>query len=221
MNVTAKRRGRPPRPPEPRTPEPHERQEFADRLQAILGALEIGDLAKEVRLYLQKMLRRLDLLRAVDAKRFPTKGDEEVTLLLRTVFESSNGAAALTLPILRAVSSCMHARWTGQGLAWIEAFDAIDLRAILLQARELDIFRDEEDLEHHLSIGIRNRLRKILGPEVVPQPKPQKPPARPKLARPAGVSEETWAEIVALRKKPRTRSGRQRRQERTIDLVAA
>jgi hypothetical protein len=119
-----KRIGRPPKPPELTIGEPHhERREFADRLQAIIDAVEIGDLSKDVRLFLQKKLRRHDLLRSVDAKRFPAKGDERVTILLRTVFESSNGAAALTVSILRAVSNCMEPRWVDQGLAWIEFFD--------------------------------------------------------------------------------------------------
>jgi hypothetical protein len=196
---TAKRRvGRPPKPPEPAEPPPYDRQEFADRLQAIIDALEIGDLSKGVRLFLQKMLRRCDLLRSVDAKRFPAKGAEQVTVLLRTVFESNNGAAALTLPILRAVSSCAEPRWVDQGLAWIEFFDSVGLVELLDQIRSLD-FCDEGDLETHLCSANRRRLVRRFGALKIAAPK--KPPARPKLARPAGVSAETWSDVVAMRKK--------------------
>jgi hypothetical protein len=195
-----KRIGRPPKPPELTIAEPHhERQEFADRLQAIIDAVEIGDLPKDVRLFLQKKLRRHDLLRSVDAKRFPAKGDERVTILLRTVFESSNGAAALTVSILRAVSNCMEPRWVDQGLAWIEFFDSVGLVELLEQIRALD-FCDEGDLENHLREAIRRRLVRRFGPPKIAVV-PKKPPARPKMARPPGVSEQTWNEVIALRKK--------------------
>lgn len=191
--------GRPPKPPEPRTAEPHERREYVERLDAIVDALEIGDLPQDVRLFLQKMLRRCDLLRSVDAKRFPAKGDEQVTILLRTVFESQNGAAALTMPILQAVSSCMEPRWVDQGLAWIEAFDSIGLVELLEQISALD-FCDESDLETHLRGAIWRRLGRRFGPPKIAVV-PKKPPARPKTARPPGVSEQSWNEVIALRKK--------------------
>jgi hypothetical protein len=192
-----KRVGRPRRPAEPRNPEPHERQEFADRLQAIVAALETGDLANDVRLFLQKMLRRHDLLRSVDAKRFHAKGEEEVTLLLRTVFESSNGAAALTVPILRAVSNCMEPRYVDHGLAWIEFFDSVRLVELLDQIRALD-FCAEGDLETHLRAAIWRRLVRRFCPPKIAAPK--KPPARPKMVRPPGVSEGSWQTVLALRK---------------------
>lgn len=87
---------------------PRQRQEHAGRLDAILAAIEIGDVTKDVRGYLQKILQRADVLRSFDPKRFPDNGEGRVTLLLRLVFESSNGAAALTLPILEAVSACIR-----------------------------------------------------------------------------------------------------------------
>jgi hypothetical protein len=43
------------------------------------------------------------------------------------IFESANGSAALTLPILRAVAACMHPVWVEKGLALIEALDHVDL----------------------------------------------------------------------------------------------
>ena len=85
MTAPRKPIGRPPKTEEPKGPELYERREYRDRLQIIVDALEIDKLSKDVRLYLQMLLRRYDLLRATDAKRFPAKGEEQVTLLLRAV----------------------------------------------------------------------------------------------------------------------------------------
>src|ERR1700688_1896626 len=103
-------------------------------------------------------------------KRFPAKGDELVTILLRTVFESSNGGAALTLPILRAVSYCMESRWVDRGLEWIEFFDTINLLELQEQIRALD-FCDEGNLEQHLRDAIRRRLVRHFGPAKIAVPK--------------------------------------------------
>jgi hypothetical protein len=208
-----RRVGRPPKPEQfgPRTPEPHERPEYARRLQVILDAVEVPELDRDVRLFLQRIIRRCDVLRNLDAKRFTAKGEETVTILLRAVFESANGAPALILPILRAALGCMHPVWIAKGLRLLEAYDRIDLIALHSTLSDLG-------LEDQLERALHRKLESILGRPELPQV-PTKPPARPKLARPAGVSEETWADIVALRKKPKMRSGRPRRQEQT--LVAA
>jgi hypothetical protein len=187
------RRGRPRSPEEfgPRKPWAHEREEYWRRLQAILDALEIPDLGRDERLYLQGVLRRQDLLRSVDPKRFPDAGDGTVTLLLRTITESTNGEAGLTLPILQAVSSCMNPVWTDRGLEWIEAFDSVDL--IGLRAKLADL-----GLEDQFERVIRGKLEGILGPPVLPKPKPT---PRPKTGRPPNISEQTWAEYTAMRKR--------------------
>ncbi|WP_024519392.1 hypothetical protein [Bradyrhizobium sp. Tv2a-2] len=184
--------GRPRSPREPSPPEPHDRPEFASRLQVILDAIEIGDLPKDVRLHLQMVLRRCDLFRTIDAKRFPEKGEEKVTLLLRTIAESTNGPTALTEPILRSVSSCMKPSWVDRGLEWIEAFDSVDL--VGLQATLADL-----GIEDQLTRVLRRKLLEILGPPVAPKPKPQKPTT--KMSRPKCVSEPAWNEYVALREK--------------------
>ena len=170
--------GRPPKPEEPKGPELYERREYRDRLQVIVDALEIGDLAKDVRLYLQKILRRCDLLRSTDAKRFPTTGEEAVTLLLRTVFETTNGAKALTLPILKAVSTCLHPVWVAKGLALLETFDRVDL--VGLHATLTDL-----GLADQLDRALFKKLADILGPPVLPAPPKQKPPAKRKTDRPS------------------------------------
>ncbi|WFU40166.1 hypothetical protein QA640_39155 [Bradyrhizobium sp. CB82] len=123
---------------------------------------------------MQTLLRRYDLLRGIDPKRFTAKGEEQVTLLLRTVFESSNGAAALTVPILRAVSGCMHKTWVEKGLAFIEAYDRIHLVGLHGMLTDLG-------LEDQLERVLRHKLKEILGSPLAPAA-PKKTP-RPNVAR--------------------------------------
>jgi hypothetical protein len=201
LTKAGKRIGRPPLPPAPRRPEPHEREEFADRLDAILNAMEIGDLPQDVRLFLQKRLRRYDLLRAIDQKRFPVTGEEHITVLIRTVAESSNGPDALTVTVLTAVEACMAPRWTNLGLTWVESFDSIPLLSTLQALRDTDVC-DEGELSGLLASAIRRRLTQLLGPPVPPEPKP-KPKPRPKTVRPPMISEETWDAVLAMRKSKR------------------
>jgi hypothetical protein len=193
MTAPRKPIGRPPKPEEPKGPEPYERREYRDRLQVIVDALEIGALNKDVALYLQMLLRRHDLLRASNAKRFPTTGEEAVTLLLRTVFETTNGAKALTLPILKAVSTCLHPVWVAKGLALLETFDRVDL--VGLHATLIDL-----GLADQLDRALRHKLVQILGPPIVPEA-PKKTLARSKTARPAWASEASWNDVLALGKR--------------------
>lgn len=187
-----KRVGRPRNPPPPPASEPHEAPEFVDRIQAIIDALEIEDLSADVRLHLQFRLRRYDVLRASDAQQFPEIGAEQITLLLRTVHESSNGAPALTLPILKAVSRCMNPIWVSQGLKWIESFDSIDL--VGLHQLLLDL-----GIEDQFDRVLRRKLEVILGSPYPPVVQ-KKQPARPKPARPAEISQQSWNEVLAVRK---------------------
>jgi len=183
-----------PRSPEqfgPPRPQSHEREEYFKRLASILYAVEIHDVPRDVRLWLQFLLCRCDRLRAIDAERFTAKGEEQVTLLLRTVFESTNGAAALTLPILRAVNVCTLPQWVDRGLEWIEAFDVIDLVQLHATLSELG-------LEDQLDRVLRRKLERILGAPKAPAV-PKKPPTRT-MARPPNVSAETWAEVMEMHK---------------------
>jgi hypothetical protein len=196
--LTAKRVGRPPNPPVPTVPEPYDRPEYAERLRVITDALEIGDLAKDVKLYCQKILRRCDLLRATDAKRFPTTGEETVTLLLRAIAETTSGTAALKLPILKAVSSCLRPAWVAKGLALLEAFDQIELIGLHTTLTELG-------LSDQLDRALFKKLTDILGPPVMTLP-PKKPPVRRAMVRPKDVSERTWSEVIALYKPKKRRA---------------
>ena len=63
LTKSGKRVGRPPSPPGLTVKDaPYERKEYADRLRAIVDAVEVGDLSKDVELYLQMLIRRYDLL---------------------------------------------------------------------------------------------------------------------------------------------------------------
>jgi hypothetical protein len=146
--------------PGPKTPDAWEREEFAVRIQEILDALEVPGIGKDVRLELQRRLRRSDMLRSMG---ICANGEADIVLLLRTINESANGAAALTLPVIAAVSSCMSKAWTSLGLRWIEVFDGIPLLALLQNVRDLG-------LEEHFSTALRHRLTQILGPPVAPKP---------------------------------------------------
>jgi hypothetical protein len=110
--------GRPRAPEEfgPRKPWAHESEKYWRKMQVIIEALEIGDISRDARLYLQGMLRRHDLLRDLDPKRISTKGEELVTLLLRTIAESTNGPEALMTAMLLPVLCCMEPAWVDRGL---------------------------------------------------------------------------------------------------------
>jgi hypothetical protein len=172
--MTTRRAGRP-RTPEafgPPKPEPHHRQEYWKRLDAILDAMEIVELDRDARLFLQRIIRTHDALRAFDPNRFTSRGEDDVVVILRVVAESSNGPAALTLPILRAVSGCMQDAWIG--LRLIEAYDAIDLVGLHATLRDLG-------LEDQLERALRRKLEAILGRPELPSV-PTKPP-RPRSGR--------------------------------------
>lgn len=166
---TGKRVGRPRNLPRPHVHASYEAKEFVDRLDFILRALEIDDIDDDARLYLQRQLHRHDLLRSWGVKL--ATGDGHVTLLLRTINESSNGTPALVRPILEAVSLCMEPIWIDKGLRFIEAFDEIRLVEIHTLLRDLGI---EDQFERVL----RKKLCVILGEPIAPTV-PKKPVRRP------------------------------------------
>jgi hypothetical protein len=184
----------------PPKPEPHQVEAYFKRLQNILDALEIADIGWDKRMYLQRMLWRPDRLHADNPKRFPPGRDDMVILLLRAIAETTNGTAALTLPVMSAVSNCMHDRWTDRGLVWLEAMDAVPLLEILQTLRHLG-------LQDRLEDAIRFKLTQILGSPFAP---PAKKAAR-KMAKPPTVSQRTWDEMLALRKADRQRQAKKRR----------
>src|SRR6185312_4762522 len=103
------KRGRP-RAPEkfgPPAPLPYQCKAYVARLQSILDALEIIELGSDERNFLRRILWRADRLRDLDPKRFTSRGDDRVIMLLRSIAETTNGVAALTLPVMRAVDDCL------------------------------------------------------------------------------------------------------------------
>jgi hypothetical protein len=181
---------------------------IAKQVQAVLDAVEAPPIDRETRLTLQRYLYRRNKYGEVfHDNDFGSDGRGYITLLLRTILESEGNQGALIEPIVSAVASCMRTIWIRKGVEWIAAFDQIPLVDILNRLRELDLF-PEKELEQHYAMGIQRRLWRIFGPDVVPEPVKVKP--RPKLTRPSGISERSWNEVLALRKKIKPASGRRR-----------
>jgi hypothetical protein len=148
-------------------------------------------------MYLQRMLLRADRLCSFDPKRFTNHGEDQVILLLRSIAETTNGLEALTLPIMKAVSSCLDDAWTDRGLAWLEALDRVPILEILRTLSDLG-------LEDRLEDALRWKLTQILGSPFKPQPAKLKKPAR-KVVKPPTVSQATWDEVIEMKKADRRR----------------
>ncbi len=63
---------------------------------------------------------------------YRSHGEGHLIMLLRTISESNGNGLALIAPCLFGISDLMvaHPSWPARGLAWIEAFDDIDLMAM-------------------------------------------------------------------------------------------
>jgi hypothetical protein len=179
------------------SPMPWETERFAKEVQEILDSVEAPPVDVQVQRTLQKHLYRSGI--------FGTDGRGHITLLLRTILESENNQDALIEPIVSAVSCCMRPEWTRRGLQWIEAFDQFPLVGTLNRLRDLDLF-DRNQLAHFFELSIRRSLYKIFGQDDVPEPVKVK--RRPKLTRRSGISEQSWNDVIALREKPKSASGR-------------
>jgi hypothetical protein len=224
--VAKRKMGRPPRlvdddddlddlPPPPDSfekPPAWDCKPIARQVQAVLDAVEAPPIDKETRLTLQRYLYRRNRYGAMFRDDdFGTDGRGYITMLLRTILESEGNQDALIEPVVVAVSSCMRPIWVNRGLDWIAAFDQIPLVGILNKLRDLDLF-DNNELTHFFELSIRRSLWKIFGQDEVPEPVKVKP--RPKLTRPSGISEQSWNDVLALRKKPKPVSGRRRPAQR-------
>jgi len=64
-------------------------------------------------------------------------GEGHLIIVLRTIVESSGNESALAAAAVLSVSDLVlaHPKWPEHGLAWIEAFDAIDLLDLTRKAR--------------------------------------------------------------------------------------
>jgi hypothetical protein len=65
------------------------------------------------------------------------RGEGHVIITLRTIVESSGNERALTASGIQGVSDLIlaHPSWSDRGLAWIEAFDNIDLIELAKMAK--------------------------------------------------------------------------------------
>jgi hypothetical protein len=172
---------------------PWDAPEVADAIHNILASLDIAEIDPQARRELQKILYRRDM--------FHGDGRGHVILLIRTIVESAgNGADALVEPIVRAVADCMRTEWTARGLAFIAAFDALPLLAILDTMRGLDLF-SEKSIGHHLGTALQNKLTKILQPVEKPAKKAKPAPLPYSQARIPEIERriEIGRQLTALR----------------------
>jgi hypothetical protein len=104
------------------------------------------------------------------------RGLPNVVVSLRCICESEGNSSALISDIISAVSDIVlaHPRWPAMGLAFVEAFDRIDLLDVRKTAKAANI----QPLRVGVATLIAIELAKILGPSR--PPKPPKP-ARVKL----------------------------------------
>ena len=160
-------------------PSKWETKPVSKKVQRIFDALEITKVHPEVRSNFQRWIYRQD---KYGKGMGVSVGD--ITLLCRTIMESEGNADALDEPIIvSAVHSCMRPEWTNKGLAWIETFDRIPLRAILETLRGLEF--SEGEIRQHYSVCLRRKLWKHFGADEATKPvKVKREPKLPK-RRPA------------------------------------
>jgi hypothetical protein len=104
-------------------------------------------------------------------------GEAHLTLLLRTIVESEGNELALIGPVIHAVNNVMLARpgWPEKGLAWIEAFDGLDLAMLQKRARPIGKLKGCACSTAPAGI-IVDRLATKLDPAPAPKlPKPSSP----------------------------------------------
>ena len=127
-----------------------------------------------------------------------------MALVLKAVVESVGNEAELLEDVIRAISEIvrMHPRWVNLGLAFIEAFDQIDLAAVRKRAKATGV----RPLRDAIATLIFIELERILGPSVLPKPpKPPRVKIEPKpplsVTRVPGVAKnvELGLELVKLR----------------------
>lgn len=163
---TGKRVGRPANEPrKAHPPQPWESKAVADEVQRLLNDLDIADADPAVRHTLQRWVYRADKLFAGD------RGD--IVLTLRCITESEgNGVDALLEPILCAVSLVCSPEFARHGVAFIAAFDKVDLRGLLQTMTGLRCFRRDE-LASYLAVALRSRVQDILGTDIAADAAPK------------------------------------------------
>jgi hypothetical protein len=94
---------------------------------------------------------------------YRTYGEGHLTLLLRTLMESDGNADHVNEFTLLAISDVMlaHPEWPKKGLAWLEAFDSIDLRDVRDQARRN---RNAVPQRHGVASALHRELTAMFDP---------------------------------------------------------
>ena len=87
---------------------------------------------------------------------------------LRTVVEFDGNQRALVADIIEAISDVIrvHPRWANLGLAWLEAFDKINLASIRLAAKATGA----APLHSAVMVLLCTELERLLGPSKLPKP---------------------------------------------------
>jgi hypothetical protein len=121
-------------------------------------------------------------------------GEGHLVLLLRTLLETEGNAVHVNDFVLRGLSDVMlaHPEWPQKGLAWLEAFDCIDLGQIRAQAKAS---RRVLPQRHGVAAGLFRELSAIFEP-----PKPERRRAEKKLPRSVTRVAENRAKIELGRK---------------------
>lgn len=90
-------------------------------------------------------------------------GEGHLLFVLRTIVESRNNAAELKAETIYAVSDVVAKRpaWADRGLAFMEAFDTIELGPLREEARALPI----SSKRVVLAVMLAERLKPIMEPE--------------------------------------------------------
>ncbi|MCK1733929.1 hypothetical protein IVA79_08160 [Bradyrhizobium sp. 138] len=117
-------------------------------------------------------------------------GEGHFVLLLRTLLETEGNSVHVNDFVLRGLSDVMlaHPEWPQKGLAWLEAFDSIDLGEIRAQARAN---RQAVPQRHGVAAGLFRELAKIF----IQPPKPERQRAEKKLPRSVTRVAENRAKI--------------------------
>ena len=114
---------------------------------------------------------------------FDRYGEDYLIMTLRTITESTGNDRALIAPVINALSDILaaHPRWAERGVAWIEAFDNIDLLHLAAAAKE-----NRKAVAPRAAIA--TMLHSLLSPVFDPPRKPRKyTPERPPAGTPGDV----------------------------------
>jgi hypothetical protein len=141
-------------------------------------------------------------------------GEGHCIIVLRTITESAGNDCALIAPVIWGVSDLVlaHPSWSSRGLAWIEAFDGIDLITL---AKTASANRKAVPKREAMAAMLYERLAPIFDP-----PKPVRVKAEPKppisVTRIPGIEKNIrlGLDLLALRSTHRSNCafGRVRRQ---------